>query len=69
MKKDSALIKFRPKHISVLRGLQKRNPAMTLSAIVAIAITPFCEANQEAASETEIAIELRVSASQEKAVV
>ena len=62
---DSAVIKFLPEHYNVLRGLLKRNPAMTLSAIVTIAIGPFCEANKEAATETEIQIE-QTSERQEK---
>lgn len=63
------LIKLQQNHRNVLRGLLMRNPALTLSAIIAIALDPFCLANQEAADETEIQIELTTSERREKAPV
>jgi len=48
-----------PLHRKVLRGLLRRNPTKTLSAVIAMAISPFCEANKDAAAEIEIQIETR----------
>lgn len=55
---DPDSVKIQPEHKAVLQGLLMRNPDMTLSDLLEIALEPFCEENRGAAGETKVIVEI-----------